>query len=695
MSAPLAIDPGALRSLRERRYARDLHRAASGLRAGENLAWPWLDLAVRLWLAQTFFVSGLLKLADWNTALALATHEYPVSWLAPASAALLGVITETVFPVLLAAGLLTRLAALPLLALTLVIEFEYRALPEHLVWALLFAGYAILGAGPLALDRLLARGLGSTALPLVRSLLALGQALTRTFGPLWWLAARAGLAWALFATHPGSAVHTALAALLVAGFATRPLALLAAAATVHLPGLVWLAAPAALLAVRGAGVLSADALLAALLARRFPALRRVPEAELETLPQVVIVGAGFGGLAAARALADAPCRVTVIDRRNYHLFQPLLYQVATAALNPADIATPIRELLRDQDNARVLLGQVSGVDRERREVIVDGARVRYDQLILATGARHSYFGRDDWEPYAPGLKKIDDATAIRRRILLAFEHAETCADPVERTRLLTFVVIGGGPTGVELAGAIAELARHGLAEEFRHIDPGAARVVLIQAEPRVLPTFPPALSAVAQRDLEALGVEVLTDSRVEQVDADGVLVGGHRLWSRTVFWAAGVMASKAAQWLGAEADRAGRLKVGPDLTVPGLPEVFAIGDTAAADAWDGRPVPGLAPAAKQGGAYAAAVIRARLEGRPAPAPFRYRHLGSLATVGRQSALADFGKLRLSGALAWWLWGLVHVAFLSSARNRVGVALQWLWAYLTFRRGTRLVTGTED
>ena len=345
---------------------------------------------------------------------------------------------------------------------------------------------------------------------------------------------------------------------------------------------------------------------------------------------------------------------------------------------------------------RVLLGEVTNVNTTSRQITLnDGARIGYDYLVLATGARHSYFGRDDWEPYAPGLKRIDDATAIRRRLLLAFEQAENCTDPEERQRLLTFVIVGGGPTGVELAGAIAELAQHGLTGEFRNIDPAQARVLLVPSAPRLLPAFPEPLSEISAQSLRALGVDVLTKSRVEKVDAEGVLISGQRIGSRTVFWAAGVMASPAAQWLQAEADPAGRLKVGPDLTVPGLPNVFAIGDTALSEAWNGQPVPGLAPAAKQQGVYVARAIKTRLEGRAGLPPFRYWHLGNLATIGRQAAVVDFGWIRLSGALAWWLWGIAHVLFLVDARKRLSVAIEWFWAYLTYQRGTRLITGGRE
>ncbi|HXN10466.1 MAG TPA: NAD(P)/FAD-dependent oxidoreductase, partial [Steroidobacteraceae bacterium] len=320
--------------------------------------------------------------------------------------------------------------------------------------------------------------------------------------------------------------------------------------------------------------------------------------------------------------------------------------------------------------------------------------VDYDTLLVATGARHAYFGRDEWAALAPGLKTIEDATEIRRRILIAYEAAEREADPVRRAEWMTFVVVGGGPTGVELAGAIAELARFGMEKEFRRFDPASARIVLVQSAPRVLPTFDERLSAIAQRSLERLGVEVLLGSRVEDIDAQGVVVSARRIEARTVLWAAGVMASPAARWLGAEADSAGRVKVGPDLRVPGLPQVFAIGDTALSLGWEGKPVPGLAPAAQQAGQYVARSIAAQLSGAAAPGPFAYRHRGSLATIGRQAAVADFGWLRLWGAPAWWLWGLVHVGFLVGLRNRVATMTNWFWAYLTFGGGIRLITGED-
>ncbi len=388
----------------------------------------------------------------------------------------------------------------------------------------------------------------------------------------------------------------------------------------------------------------------------------------------------------------------MIDKRNYHLFQPLLYQVATAGLSPSQIASPIRGILSRQRNATVLMARVTGIDTENRAVLLGDQRRSYDYLIVATGARHAYFGRDEWEPFAPGLKKIEDATAIRRRVLIAFERAETELDPAERERLLTFVVIGGGPTGVEMAGAIAELAKKALAKDFRNIDPRYARVILVESGPRVLAVMPPSLSGAAKRALERLGVEVKLGAPVAQCDATGILIAAagdkaaERIETRTVIWAAGVAASPASKWLKAEKDRVGRVIVKPDLTLPGHPEIFVIGDTAAAKAPDGAPVPGIAPAAKQAGKHAARCILARLKGKAEPGPFRYRHFGNLATVGRKAAVADFGWLRLRGNPAWLLWGAAHIFFLIGFRNRIAVMLDWFWAYLSFNRGSRLITG---
>jgi NADH:ubiquinone reductase (H+-translocating) len=405
-------------------------------------------------------------------------------------------------------------------------------------------------------------------------------------------------------------------------------------------------------------------------------------------PRVVIAGAGFGGLQAAKTLANSEVDVALVDAANHHCFQPLLYQVATAALSPADVAWPIRAILRKQKNARVIMARVLSVDTQKRLVRASEIELPYDFLVLATGATHSYFGRDDWEPFAPGLKTIADATEIRRRFLLAFERAEVVADDLQRERLLTFVIVGGGATGVEMAGAIAEVAQRTLRHDFREIDPRRSRIVLIEAGPRLLPAFPQSLSDYAARSLQKMGVEVALNRKVIGCDAEGVSFDDGRIEAATVVWAAGVVASPAASWIGAVTDRAGRIKVNADLSVPGHPNIFAVGDTAVVVA--DRPIPGIAPAAKQMGRYVGDVIAARVRGRPAPGPFVYHHVGDLATIGRKSAVVKVGFFQLTGFLGWLFWSAVHIYFLIGMRNRFVVALNWLWNYVTFQRGARLI-----
>jgi NADH:ubiquinone reductase (H+-translocating) len=439
----------------------------------------------------------------------------------------------------------------------------------------------------------------------------------------------------------------------------------------------------------------------------------------QSRPKVVVVGAGFGGLETVKALARAPVEVTLIDRQNHHCFQPLLYQVATAALSPADVAWPVRHILRRQKNATVLMAEVRSIDADKRIVHADVISVPYDYLVLATGATHSYFGHDEWIDVAPGLKRIEDATRIRRRILIAFERAEVASDPAERKRLLTFAIVGGGATGVEMAGAISEVARQSLAMDFRNIDPTAARIVLIEAGPRIMPALPPKLSDYTQRTLAKKGVEVMTSTRVMACDARGVALAsegsgqrdnfisaraGHspevgssarvdlkhgRLDAGTIVWAAGVVASPAAAWLNADHDRAGRVKVAGDLSLPGHPEIFVVGDTATVADQPG--IPGIAPAAKQMGRYVGRLIAARVGEKPAPSPFRYQHLGELATIGRHAAVVKLGRLELTGFLGWLFWSVVHIYFLIGVRDRFIVAFTWLWDYLTFQRGARLIT----
>jgi NADH dehydrogenase len=407
-------------------------------------------------------------------------------------------------------------------------------------------------------------------------------------------------------------------------------------------------------------------------------------------PRVVILGAGFAGLETTKRLSRAPVEITLIDRHNYHCFQPLLYQVATAALSPADIAWPVRHILRSQENATVLMAEVIGIDGEARIVKTRAGVFPFDFLVIATGAMHSYFGHDNWAAFAPGLKWIEDATRIRRSILSAFEQAELARDDAERRRLLTFVIVGGGPTGVEMAGAIAEVARQTLARDFRRIDPRTARIVLIEAGPRLLAGFSEQHSSYARDMLTAMGVDVMTSSPVLQCHERGVDLANYSIEAGSVIWAAGVMASPAAQWLSAEHDRAGRVVVRPDLSLQGFNDIFVIGDTASVKDDSGRPVPGLASAAKQMGNYVAKLIAARVAGQSLP-PFRYRHQGTLATIGRRAAVVELGHIQLKGFIGWMFWSAVHIYFLIGIRNRFVVAVTWLWSYVTFKRGARLIT----
>lgn len=413
----------------------------------------------------------------------------------------------------------------------------------------------------------------------------------------------------------------------------------------------------------------------------------------ERTPHLVIVGGGFAGLWATRALASERIRITLIDRRNHHLFQPLLYQVATAGLSAPDIAAPLRHILGHQHNVEVRLGEVTRIEKDARSVhLADGSVLAYDSLLLASGATHAYFGNDQWAKDAPGLKTLDDAIALRRKLLLAFEYAEAEPDPAKKAAWLSFAVVGGGPTGVELAGTLAEIARHTLRNEFRHIDPASAKVRLVEAGPRVLSSFPEVLSLKARRQLEKLGVEVLTGTPVSHIDSQGFQLGDTFIAARTVVWAAGVAASPLGATLEVPLDRAGRVKVLPDLTLPGHPEVFVAGDLAALSQADGRPVPGVAPAAKQMGRHVAETVRARLRGKPAPGAFTYADYGNLATIGRMAAIVHLGRLQLSGVLAWWFWLAAHVVFLIGFRNRMVVLLNWAVAYWSYQRSARIIFG---
>ena len=412
------------------------------------------------------------------------------------------------------------------------------------------------------------------------------------------------------------------------------------------------------------------------------------------MPRVIVIGGGFGGLYATRALRRAPVEITVLDRRNHHVFQPLLYQVAMAVLSPGDIASPIRWILRGQRNVEVFLGEAARIDVARRTVhLTDGAAFSYDYLIVAAGTTHDYFGHDDWRPFAPGLKTIEDALEIRRRVLLAFERAERESDASRRAALLTFVLVGGGPTGVELAGAMAEIARHSLARDFRHIDPSSSKIILLEGGPTVLSTFPESLREAARHDLERLGVEVRTNTIVTRIGAGFVEAGETRIAAETILWAAGVAASPLGRTLGAPVDRSGRVLINPDLTIPGHPEVFVIGDLASLPGPHGRPLPGVAQVAMQMGAHASRNILRAVEGQPRR-EFVYRDYADMATIGRASAVADFHWMQLKGLIAWLAWLFVHIFNLIGFRNRLVVMVQWAWAYVSFQRAIRLITGAE-
>jgi NADH dehydrogenase/putative oxidoreductase len=614
--------------------------------------------------------------------------------------------------VLLGLGLLARAGALLLLVVLFATHSHMRLTDADLCIAALLISYCAFGVRQLSFDALIAPGLNDSAFPTVGRIIGAVERFTEIASPALQLIYRFWLGAALIRVAPFNdvlpndmvehllphllSVVGGAAIALGAGAAIANKILIFAAFGMQLMGSdinpLWLSLVLAQIGVIGEGRWSLDVVLSTRMRQWVKPSHG--KTNTDDWPKVVIVGAGFGGMACAMQLRHLPVNITLIDRQNFHLFQPLLYQVATAGLSPADIAFPIRSRFRDDLNLRVIMDTVVGVDKTRRTVTVLSGEVPYDFLVLATGATHSYFGRDTWARFAPGLKRVEDATAIRAQLLTAFERAENQADRSEREAWLTFVIVGGGSTGVELAGALAELARFGLKHEYRAIDPGAARIILMHSGARLLPAFPDQLSARALVSLQKLGVSVLLNSRVESISEDKVFVGETSIAARTILWAAGVVASPAALWLDVKSDAAGRVVVDERLRVPGFPEIFVIGDTASCNAWRGRAVPGLAPAAKQAGAYAAKVIRSGLEMRMEPQPFSYRHWGNLATIGRKSAVADFGWIKLWGAPAWWMWGFVHVLFLANLRNRLSVIVAWVWAYITFRSSSRLITRPE-
>ncbi len=691
---------------------------------GTETFWPFTDIAIRFFIGMWYLRSGLVKATDWDTAVLLATNDYPVSWMEPVTAATIGLGIELIGPILLIAGFMTRPAALAMATLTLISQAVYIPTTTNLIVSAMLIWYVFHGPGALSLDRVLASGLKTSALPLARPAILAWEWSRANLAPVVMALLRVWMGVTLLTyagvIEPSVAVQTWLPTTIYSGFPDwlavvfSVIFFVGIGATIVSYALFFLIAAfmiagahpnvtlfpflfLGLYDAKGAGVFSIDRGILGWLERNILFDRNYADIP-DRWPHVVVVGAGFGGLAAVAKLKRLPVKITLIDKRNYHLFQPLLYQIATATLNPADIATPIRSLFKGDGNVRVLKGEVQGIDAAAKTLTYgDGQTLDYDRLVLATGATHSYFGRDEWGPFAPGLKTIEDGVAVRASILNAFEEAEASGDPKRIERLLTFVIVGAGPTGVELAGAIAELAKVSVEREFRTIDPAGARVILVQSGPRILPAFPEGLSERAAASLEKLGVEIRTGGRVTEIAEAHVRIGDDvTIETETVLWAAGVAASPAAKWLGAAADRAGRVEVNELMRVMGadgkpIPDIFAIGDTADSKAWDGNSVPGLAPAAKQAGAYVSEVVEAELLGKPCPGPFAYKHQGSLATIGRKSAVADFGAFKLSGALAWWLWGLVHIGFLTGARNRVTVAVNWAWNFFAQHSGVRLIT----
>ena len=690
-----------------------------GFKAAISLSRPFWDFLARFVLAQALLASAFVKLSDWQTAIALATFEYPVPFMSPVMAAQTGLAIELIGGILLLLGLMTRGASLAVAILLVVSQFYYIPTDYNLFAIALLSWFFVHGAGAFSTDRVIGKGVADSALPLAAQLYAFGQMMTVYLSP-----------WLLFIFRLWLAITMLISAEILPGFANAMLypsgsfapilpAILigfAAFAFLGIAGSVFAVTLALLLTgtdfmgfnpsltfasilmvlvflFHGSGQISFDRVIGHWLERNLLFDRKhnvVPD----SWPHVVIIGGGFGGLSCAMKLKDMPVRITLIDRNNFHLFQPLLYQVATAGLSPSDVAIPIRSLFRNDRNVRILLGEVSAIDRDAQTVTYNGGSTSYDHLVVATGATHSYFGKDEWAPFAPGLKRVEDAINVRGQVLRAFEEAEASNDPEQVKRLLTFVIVGGGPTGVELAGAIAELARFGLADEYRNFDPGNARVILVQSGPRVLLPFPESLSENAAQSLRDLGVELLLGGRVTDIQDGYVQVGEDRIDTETVLWAAGVAASPAGKWLSVETDRAGRVPTDEYCRLQDSPNIYVIGDTASTNAWDGNAVPGLAPAAKQAGLYVASALRQQLSGQGLPPAYRYKHQGNLATIGRKAAVADFGKVKFSGTLAWWFWGIVHVGFLVGVRNRATVLINWIWNYFTLRMGIRLITNDE-
>jgi NADH dehydrogenase len=688
-----------------------------------RIGWPIVDIFFRVWVAKQLLVAAVITVNRWNISVLLATHGYPIPWLSPHWAVLLAIAAQFIGGFSLLFGLLTRVGVVVILMFSLITQIYYIPSDSNLFWIILMLGYFLQGPGPISLDHLLGPGVNRSAIPSVfgvvafchkhkQKLLSIFQLILRC----WIMMSILFVVQKVIHVHPSTLqtmaswlpLHSALLLfgdvpflfplLLGLGFATRLTALIGLGVIAfHGAGqaysIYWIIVMA-ILVVSGPGVFSLDQWILHFFKRCYPQFSHDPSVNLSNLPHVVIIGAGFGGIACAKALRYAPVRITLIDRHNYHLFQPLLYQTATGNLSPADIAISIRSIFLKQSNVDVILRTVTAINKDKQYITADGVKIAYDYLVVATGSTPSYFGKNDWMVNAPGLKTIEDAVTIRSRILKAFELAELADSKEECQKFLNFIIVGGGPTGVELAGAIAELSRYGMEKNFRHFDPSSANIILIQAAPRILSTFSKKISSIAEQSLKAMGIKILTNSMVEKIDEEGVIVNGERIYSKSVVWAAGVTASPAVKWLKVEPESGGRVKVDENLSLPNYPTIFVIGDTAYSKAWNGQEVPGLAPAAKQGGIYVAKVIAKAIYQKPMRKPFKYSHMGSLATIGRKSAVVEFDHFRMKGALAWWFWGGVHIAFLVGARNRLSVILNWLWAYFTFRANNLLIMNDD-
>ena len=693
------------------------YKIANIFAVAKKLYTPSIDFLARLILFNSFFISGVLKLGDWDNALYLAENEYAVSWASAHTIAIIDIIIELVAAPLLLIGLFTRFAAFSMLLLSLFLQITYYPTNSQVFWIILLSWFVVKGAGRRSLDSFLDKGLDDSIFSFVSFFKKIFRKISY-FEHVYLVLVRCWLSltllsfidagmipfykegFFLFLQNDYSfidgitfSILLFLSVCIFLGFNFRLSLIALLSYSNHLSlyngtvEFVFWFVFFIFFILNGAGKYSLDSII-----KKYLKLFAKNSKNYNNFPHIVIVGAGFAGVTAAKLLKNTACKITLIDKHNYHLFQPLLYQVATASLAPSDIAQPIRSLFDEQSNIRILMNEVVKIDSKKNQVFLkDNNDINYDYLILATGATHSYFGKNEWQKYAPGLKTLEDAIEIRQKILQSFEKAENFDDKQKQQEFLSFVIIGGGPTGVELAGSIAELAYHGMKGEFSHLDPNIAKIYLIQSPEYLLPNFDNKLSDFTQKSLEKLGVIVLTNNRVTNIDDEGVSIGDQKILSQNVFWAAGVQASPIKDWLEVETDRSNRVVTDEYLRAKNYENIFIAGDAALSSSWKGNAMPGIAPAAKQSGKYIAQYIRREIEERKQIKAFKYIHYGNLATIGRKSAVADFSLIKIKGSVAWWLWGIIHIFFLVGAKSRITVMLEWFWAYVTFKKGTRLIT----